>query len=561
MTTLLTTLISNSIFVIPLAIVAMIATRFIRHPTVHWAIWGVVLLKFVTPAFVALPLNDFSKSNVPTWIVDSRDHRLNLSAVTDSLGSMNGPHQKNDAHAGIAMTIQSAESIEEPARNDFSWWPWTFRLSLVGSGVFLLLAIKRLRQFRRLIVRAEPADPRIVSIAKSLAKELRLKTIPDIRVTPGKVPPVLMAGLKRTTILLPRELVASIDEEAQRTLLAHELSHFVRRDHWVRWLEFAVRCLYWWHPVAWLAGRGMREAEEQCCDARVVSLLPNSVSTYARTILATIDYCADDPTPVPVLATGIKPLRRSVRPLHRRISMICDKNVPRRLSFIRCAVLLSIATFVLPLSLFAEGTTESPDDREADVLSDFGLHLGSAETSPQRMAAPETLEEISVVGRDYEVNADVGRAFQTFLKRMDSTFPVLATTMKIKETKTSFPGAFSALTPKPSRAVLRVTAPKDAQLVIGAFINSMNQEELDAVQADEAILARGDYEMTSEGVDQFVQLLKTYQDEEVIKPLLVRQDGRKFKVTTYNSIHKNIGEFIQEMGKRSLRQRHKPRIR
>ena len=53
----------------------------------------------------------------------------------------------------------------------------------------------------------------------------------------------------------------------QDAVLAHELAHLKRRDHWVRRLEAIVLGLYWWYPGAWWARRQLERAEEECCDA------------------------------------------------------------------------------------------------------------------------------------------------------------------------------------------------------------------------------------------------------------------------------------------------------
>ena len=124
-----------------------------------------------------------------------------------------------------------------------------------------------------------------------------------------------VGGLPR--LLVPADFSLSGEEQLD-TLLVHELAHLRRRDHWVRVLEFVVMGLYWWHPVVWYARRELREAEEQCCDAWVVSTLPDAGRTYASALLDTLDFLSTAPAAVPPLASGLG----QIADLKRRLTMI-----------------------------------------------------------------------------------------------------------------------------------------------------------------------------------------------------------------------------------------------
>jgi hypothetical protein len=108
------------------------------------------------------------------------------------------------------------------------------------------------------------------------------------------------------------------DEQQQDTVLAHEMAHLRRRDHWVRRLEAVVLGLYWWDPVAWWARRQVEQAEEQCCDSWVLWALPGAAEAYAEALVATAVFLSGPRTPWPVGATGVG----RVPPLRRRLSMI-----------------------------------------------------------------------------------------------------------------------------------------------------------------------------------------------------------------------------------------------
>src|SRR5262249_18755522 len=139
-----------------------------------------------------------------------------------------------------------------------------------------------------------------------------------------------------------------------------------RRDHWVRALEFVVMGLYWWHPVVWYARRELREAEEQCCDAWVVSTLPGAGRTYATALMDTLDFLSTARSAVPPLASGLG----QVSDLKRRLTMIMRGTTPRALSWPGCLTVLALGAFFLPLlpALQAQDTPSKAEKEKTAIV-------------------------------------------------------------------------------------------------------------------------------------------------------------------------------------------------
>lgn len=88
---------------------------------------------------------------------------------------------------------------------------------------------------------------------------------------------------RRPLIALPARLIGELDDQQTSMVLAHELAHLRRRDHWVRGAELVISVLYWWNPmVAWVR-RQLHEAEELCSDAWVEPGPGWSVSSQVAT--------------------------------------------------------------------------------------------------------------------------------------------------------------------------------------------------------------------------------------------------------------------------------------
>ena len=228
---------------------------------------------------------------------------------------------------------------------------WTFTdvlLWLWGMGAVVVLAsaLCRIQRFARFAGRAEPAPVFVQRRARALARRLGLRRAPEVRLVPGRLTPMLWAAGRRPVLLLPAELVAAMDPRQQLTLLAHELAHLRRRDHWVRYLELVVRVLHWWNPVVWWACRGLRRAEEECCDAWVVWAMPRASGSYANALLETVEFVSHSRFVMPATASGVG----RVDNLRRRLTMIMRGNPRRRSSGPVRIALAALAALALPFS-------------------------------------------------------------------------------------------------------------------------------------------------------------------------------------------------------------------
>jgi beta-lactamase regulating signal transducer with metallopeptidase domain/flagellar motility protein MotE (MotC chaperone) len=366
---------SNAVVATALALVAAFASfMWRRRPALVHGLWLLVLLKLLTPplAWIPIPASIAATPKTPPPAEEvippptpppeepTRDADIVESELASALDVYDPavepssvPEQRDAEKAAPppAPIAEKALALELP-----DWRPMLLSVWLAGSVGWFLLAGIRVARFSRLLRYATPAAGDLQHEADRLAGALGMKWCPMVQIVPGRLAPMIWGGSRTPRLLLPADLVSKLDRPALCTLIAHELAHIRRRDHHVRLLEFVALGLFWWHPVAWIARRAIREAEEQCCDAWVIAVLPESGRTYATALVETLDFLSAAPV-APPLACGIG----QVSDLKRRLTMIMRGATPRALCWREVLAVLALASLLPLLPTLARAEPEESD--------------------------------------------------------------------------------------------------------------------------------------------------------------------------------------------------------
>jgi beta-lactamase regulating signal transducer with metallopeptidase domain len=351
----------NAVSSAALAVLVAAVTLPLRRtrPAIVHALWLLVLLKLITPALwnVNLRQPKAVPTEAPTRVEDVRV----VYPAAEEPADVEEPEPTPAPAAAVPHVTNPTDWRRIATTSAAVAWA-------CGSGACLMLIMTRSLQFRRLLRFATPAPADAVRQVRAVARRLGMDDIPAVRFIPGAVCPMLYAFVGRARLLLPGGLWDRLTVAQRDTLIAHELAHYRRRDHWVRLVEVAATVVQWWNPVLWLARRHLREAEEQCCDAWVVWSMPTAVRDYMSAILEAVEYVSE-PNPdggpprfaraaVPALASGLGEFRR----LERRLHMIRQNSSPRRLGRLSVIAMLCAAGGVLPLApTLAQVETSKPE--------------------------------------------------------------------------------------------------------------------------------------------------------------------------------------------------------
>ena len=194
-------------------------------------------------------------------------------------------------------------------------WLWV-AVSLVLWNVWRLL------RYRRLIEQAgNKVNSRLQQIAEEEARLAGIGGEIRLLASPLAQSPMLV-GFFRPTILLPSE---HLPDGNARFILAHELTHFRRKDLWKKLLFLMVRCAHWFNPIVYLLNRDFSRWLETSCDEQVVSSLDRDQrKEYGRLL---IDYAPASRYAGPKLYVSLASCRYKLK---RRISIMLNSDKKSR---------------------------------------------------------------------------------------------------------------------------------------------------------------------------------------------------------------------------------------
>jgi len=326
---------SNACFSLALATVAMVVGARAKRPYLAHMLWLLVFVKLVTPPVVTIPVGMPALAASP----DDLPAEINLPVVSE-------------------LDVQAQPAAIPAAPPRFVWSnisaklhavkPWLASIWLLGSLFVFAWSVRRVFQFIRLLQQnTEPAPHQLQTAADTIAKQLKLNTLPSILTTSAHLSPMVWWAGGKVRVVIPASLLDEMEISEWRWVLAHELAHVRRRDYLVRWLEWLACVCFWWNPVVWWAQRNLRAMEEICCDALVLSCLQPKPRSYANSLLTAVEFFACPAIRPPAMVCEVN----SGGFLERRFRMIVQET-PNRVSsrWLQACVLLC-AVVVLPLGL------------------------------------------------------------------------------------------------------------------------------------------------------------------------------------------------------------------
>lgn len=210
----------------------------------------------------------------------------------------------------------------------------------------------------------------------------------------------MLVGVFRPRIVLPER---ELEETALQNILRHEMTHYRRRDVWIKWLATAANAVHWFNPLVYLIRAEINRACEISCDEAVIRDLDTAGrQSYGETLISVVSDSRCPPGMISV--TLIEDKKR----LKERLVAIMKHRKPGK-SAVCASVLLALFIVASGLALGA-----STDWRRAP---DIALPMDSVKLS--ELPTEEILSRLTA-GTDAEAyvtlesmpNLSIGNRFE-----------------------------------------------------------------------------------------------------------------------------------------------------
>jgi uncharacterized protein (TIGR03435 family) len=230
----------------------------VRHPASRHAVWTAVLIGMLLLPIVSVV--------APHWTLPVLPWQQSAVVSTPSPGP--STIARSDAATGVSSPIQTDQQAASTSLAAFAWPSsdalivWSYSAGLVAMLTYRLMGWALLR--------------RVVSRSKLLRPDC-LRESADV-VTPVAV------GVWRPAVILPAGW-RTWSAHTRRAVLAHEFAHLRRGDTVVAALARFVKCVFWFHPVAWWVSRQTSDLAELACDAVALQRVGDPAG-YSRVLVA-----------------------------------------------------------------------------------------------------------------------------------------------------------------------------------------------------------------------------------------------------------------------------------
>ena len=198
---------------------------------------------------------------VPSW---------QLPAAIASLTEPAAQAPASGPRVGVARPIVATQAGDTSRLPGLTLISALRAIWIAGVACALLVLAAGFRRLAMLAARARPVPAgRWADGAHAIAGQYDI--VRPVSLLLSAHPSLIVTwGLRRPKVVLPAA-AAEWPDERVRIVLYHELAHVRRRDWLVMLGAEALKCVYWFNPLVWIACARLRQESEEACDDEVIN--------------------------------------------------------------------------------------------------------------------------------------------------------------------------------------------------------------------------------------------------------------------------------------------------
>lgn len=363
-------LLRESLFSIIIASLVWAVLRLWPQAPPQWRmmLWSLVLLRLVLPTSLTHPLT-----------VRAALERIKAASSLPASGT-------TDRQA-VTLSRDQEEAHDRapsPLSTHPPLGPALTAVWLAGAVLSSATFLRRYLVHRRAVAVGKALPDSHVSVLAAewrhrlgVKREVRLVAI-------SSAGPPFTVGVWHPVIAIPDRILADNRSDVLETVVAHEMAHIRRLDELSLFVVRGLQAIYFFNPVAWLAGMQIGLARECLCDSMVLAHRTVSPARYGRGLLAVLESCLCPP-PGAVLTLG-----HTANQWKARLSSLRHRQAISRTERLTIACTL-VAACVLVLPMAATPVTPSP----AEPLSASSEGLAPAGPPAAGVPMPPSLPVVT----------------------------------------------------------------------------------------------------------------------------------------------------------------------
>jgi bla regulator protein BlaR1 len=209
-------------------------------------------------------------------------------------------------------TSTIADHVAPLAQSSLHWLAWTiFAIWILGAAAVLgQVVLSTCRFAARLRRSGQPVHGSALLLVQECCRAAKIH--PPLVLATDQVSSPSLFGVIHPRLLLPNNLLSTLDRAAFREIVLHEIEHLRKHHLLMEWFLSIVRAAHWFNPAAWWAHREIRAARELACDRAVMNRLDEtSRQHYGLTLVNIAQRLSHSSCTTPTL--GFFSHRRSLR--------------------------------------------------------------------------------------------------------------------------------------------------------------------------------------------------------------------------------------------------------